>query len=100
MLRAGVGRVISARVSTSNTTQQSLLLEVEALVAALMGDDLPAEVASITERLEAATDGGDGLPTAAIDDVRNAIKLVRNGRPCAAVSSLLSARVNLGAPPR
>ncbi|MGH3696713.1 MAG: hypothetical protein ACRDRX_22465 [Pseudonocardiaceae bacterium] len=87
-------------MSASNTTQQSLLLEVEALVAALMGDDLPAEVASTVERLEAATDAGHDLPAAAVGDVRNAIELVRSGRPCAAVSSLLSARVHLGAPPR
>lgn len=87
-------------MSASNTTQQSLLLEVEALVAALMGDALPAEVTSITERLEAAADPGDGLPAAAVDDVRNAIGLVRNGQPCAAVSALLTARTALGAPPR
>jgi hypothetical protein len=87
-------------VSASNTTQQSLLLEVEALVAALMGDALPAEIRSIAERLEAAVDDGEDIPAAAIDDVRSAIGLVRNGQPCAAVSALLTARVALGAPPR
>jgi hypothetical protein len=87
-------------VSASNTTQQSLLLEVEALVAALMGDALPAEITSIMERLETATDQGEDIPAAAIDDIRNAIRLVRNAQPCAAVSALLSARLELGAPPR
>jgi hypothetical protein len=87
-------------VSASNTTQQSLLLEVEALVAALMGDALPAEIKSIAERLEAAVDEGGNIPLPASDDVRSAIRLVRNGQPCAAVSALLTARAALGAPPR
>jgi hypothetical protein len=87
-------------VSASNTTQQSLLHEVEALVAALMGDALPAEITSIAERLEAAADQGDDVPAGAIEEVHSAIRLVRNGQPCAAVSALLSARLELGAPPR
>ena len=87
-------------MSASSTTEQGLLLEVEALVAALMGDALPAEVTSITDRLEAAADNGEGIPASAIDDVRNAVRLVRNGQPCAAVSALLLARTELGAPPR
>jgi hypothetical protein len=70
------------------------------MVAALMGDALPAEITSITERLEAVAVHGDGVPPAAIDEVRSAIRLVRNGQPCAAVSALLSARLELGAPPR
>ena len=61
---------------------------------------LPAEITSITERLEATAVHGDGIPAAAIDEVRSAIRLVRNGQPCAAVSALLSARLELGAPPR
>ena len=87
-------------MSVSNTTQQSLLLEVEALVAALMGDALPAEITSIAERLETAVDEAGDIPAAATDDIRSAIRLVRNGQPCAAVSALLSARVGLGAPSR
>ena len=87
-------------MSASNTTQQSLLQEVETLVAALMGDALPAEITSIAERLEAAADHGDDISAAAIDEVRSALRLVRNGQPCAAVSALLSARLELGAPPR
>ncbi|HYZ35378.1 MAG TPA: hypothetical protein VE673_01445 [Pseudonocardiaceae bacterium] len=87
-------------MSASHTTQQSLLHEVEAMVAALMGDALPAEIRSIAERLEAAADHGGDIPTAAVEEVHSAIKLVRNGQPCAAVSALLSARLELGAPPR
>ena len=87
-------------MSASNTTQQSLLQEVETLVAALMGDALPAEITSTAERLEAAADRGDDISAAAIEEVRSAIRLVRNGQPCAAVSALLSARMELGAPPR
>lgn len=87
-------------MSASNTTQQSLLHEVEALVAALMGDALPAEITSIAERLKAAADQGDDVPAGAIEEVHSAIRLVRNGQPCAAVSALLSARLELGAPPR
>jgi hypothetical protein len=65
-----------------------------------MGDALPAEITSIAERLKAAADQRDDVPSAAIDEVRSAIRLVRNGQPCAAVSALLSARSELGAPPR
>jgi hypothetical protein len=65
-----------------------------------MGDALPAEITSIAERLEAAADQGDDVPAGAIEEVHSAIRLVRNGQPCAAVSALLSARSELGAPPR
>ena len=65
-----------------------------------MGDALPAEITSTAERLEAAADRGDDISAAAIEEVRSAIRLVRNGQPCAAVSALLSARMELGAPPR
>jgi hypothetical protein len=68
------------------------------LVAALMGDALPAEVSTVVDRLEQAADHGNGLPPAAIEQVRSAIMLVRRGQPCAAVSALLGARSELGAP--
>jgi hypothetical protein len=84
----------------ANSGQQGFLSEVEALVAALMGDALPAEVTSLTDQLEAAAGQGDGACPDAVNDVRNAVKLVRNGQPCAAVSALLSARLALSAPPR
>jgi hypothetical protein len=87
-------------VSTSHTTQQTFLLEIEALVAGLMGDAKPAEIMSLVDQLEATLDGGEDIPLAAITDVRSAIELVRDSRPCAAVSALLAARSTLGAPPR
>jgi hypothetical protein len=90
--------VRSSRVSASHTTEQTLLREVETLVAALMGDALPAEVSTVVDRLEQAADHGNGLPAAAIEQVRSAITLVRRGQPCAAVSALLCARTELGAP--
>jgi hypothetical protein len=65
-----------------------------------MGDALPAEITFITERLETAADHADRVPATAIEDVQNAIKLVRNSQPCAAVSALLNARAALGAPTR
>jgi hypothetical protein len=90
---------LSTHVSASDTAQQNLLLELEALVAALMGDALPTEITSIVDRLEAAVDQQGGLPAAAIDEVRRAIGLVRGGQPCAAVSALLAARSELATPP-
>ena len=94
----GYSGVRSARVSASHTTEQYLLHEVETLVAALMGDALPAEVTTIVDRLEQAADQGNDLPAAAVEQVRSAVALVRRGQPCAAVSALLSARSELGAP--
>jgi len=79
-------------VSASDTAQQNLLVELEALVAALLGDTTPAEITSIVDRLEAAADRQGEFPAAAIDEVRRAIGLVRSGQPCAAVSALLAAR--------
>jgi hypothetical protein len=90
---------LSANVSASDTAQHNLLLELEALVAALMGDALPAEITSIVGRLEAAADHQGELPAAVIDEVRRAIGLVRSGQPCAAVSALLAARSELATPP-
>ncbi|MGH3670983.1 MAG: hypothetical protein ACRDSH_10155 [Pseudonocardiaceae bacterium] len=85
-------------MSAPHTTEQTLLREVETLVAALMGDALPAEVSTIVDRLEQAADHGNDLPAAAIEQVRSAVTLVRRGQPCAAVRALLRARSELGIP--
>ena len=66
-------------------------------MAALMAGAQPAEVTPIVDRLEAAAGQGDGVPAAAIEQVRKAIELVRGGQPCAAVSALLSARSEIDA---
>jgi hypothetical protein len=87
-------RVLSRFVSESN-----LLLEMEALVTALLGDALPAQITAVVDRLEAAADYGDGMPPAMVDEVRAAVRLVRNGQPCAGISALLSVRTGLGASP-
>ena len=95
------GRVPSARVSASHTTaQQSLLSDVEALVAALMGDAPVAELIEITNRIAVAVDYWDDIPAGAIADLRSAIDLMHGGQACATVSALLAARSELGASPR
>lgn len=94
-------RVPSSRVSTSQTTaQQSLLHDVEALVAALMGDAPVAELIAITNRIAAAVEYWDDIPAGAISELRSAIDLMHGGQACATVSALLAARSELGAPPR
>jgi hypothetical protein len=93
------GRVLSARVSASHTTaQQSLLNDVEALVAALMGDAPVAELIEITNRIAAAVEYWDDIPAGAIADLRSAIDLMRGGQACATVSALLAARSELTVP--
>jgi hypothetical protein len=95
------GRVPSARVSTSQTTaQQSLLHDVEALIAAIMGDAPVPELIEITNRIAAAVKYWDDIPAGAISELRSAIDLMCGGQACATVSALLAARSELGAPPR
>ncbi|HVE95626.1 MAG TPA: hypothetical protein VNA67_01350 [Pseudonocardiaceae bacterium] len=86
-------------MSASHTTQPDLSHEVDALVAALMGDAQPAEVTSLVDRLEAVLAQGRDVPAAVISEVRSAIELVRGGQPCAAVSALLAARSELSVMP-
>jgi hypothetical protein len=85
-------------VSSSHTTQQTLLRELEALIAALLGDAPPAEVASLAGQLRTAVDGGVEIPEAALTEIRSAIRLVRGGQMCATVSALLAARSELTMP--
>lgn len=93
------GRVLSARVSASHTTaQQSLLNDVEALVAALMGDAPVAELIEITNRIAVAVEYWDDIPAGAVADLRSAIDLMRGGQACATVSALLAARSELTVP--
>ncbi|HEY3691398.1 MAG TPA: hypothetical protein VGL46_14060 [Pseudonocardiaceae bacterium] len=88
-------------MSASHTTaQQSLLSDVEALVAALMGDAPVAELIEITNRIAVAVDYWDDIPAGAIADLRSAIDLMHGGQACATVSALLAARSELGASPR
>jgi hypothetical protein len=82
-------------VSALSTTQQSLLLDVDALVAALLGDTSPEQVTAIVDRLEAAADYGNGISPGAVDEVRTAIRLVRSRQPCAGIDALLAVRSEL-----
>jgi hypothetical protein len=49
-------------VSRSDTAQQGLLRDVEALVAAIMVDAPLAELIAITDRIAAAVDHWDEIP--------------------------------------
>lgn len=84
-----------------HTTARSLWLELDSLVATLMGEASPDAVNSSVTRLETALqariESGDTAITAcAVDEVRSAIDLLRGGKSCAAVSALLAARSALG----
>jgi hypothetical protein len=92
---------IVAAVSASSTTQQDLLVVVDALVGALMAHLPPAEITSVVDRLEGILRRqGSKIPMAAFTELRLAIELVRSGQPCAAVSALIAARSELRATPR
>jgi hypothetical protein len=86
-------------VSRSDTAQQGLVRDVEALVAAIMVDAPLAELIAITGRIAAAVDHWDEIPAGAITELRSAIDLMRGGKACATVSALLAARSQLTTPP-
>ena len=65
-----------------------------------MVDAQSVKITTFVHQLQFTLYHGQEIPLAAITDVRSAIELVRDGRPCAAVSALLAARSTLGAPPR
>jgi hypothetical protein len=52
-------------VSRSDTAQQGLLRDVDALVAAIMADAPLAELIAITDRIAAAVDHWDEIPPSA-----------------------------------
>jgi hypothetical protein len=88
-------------VSASDTTaQQSLLRDVEAMVAAILVDAPLAEFIAVTNRITAAVDYWDGIPAHALAQLRSAIDLHYNGKTCATVNALLIARSELNAPQR
>jgi hypothetical protein len=86
-------------VSRSDTAQQGLVRDVEALVAAIMVDAPLAELIAITGRVAAAVDHWDEIPGGAITELRSAIDLMRGGKACATVSALLAAHSELNTPP-
>ena len=82
------------------TTQQDLLHDVEALVAAIMADAPVAELIAITDRIAAAIDYWDDIPAGAIAELQSAIDLMCGGKACATISALLIARSELNNPTR
>ncbi|MGH3784464.1 MAG: hypothetical protein ACRDRO_28550 [Pseudonocardiaceae bacterium] len=82
------------------TAQQSLRRDVEALIAALMGDAPMPEIIAFTDRIAAAVEYWDDIPAGAIAELRSAIDLMHGGQACATVSALLAARSELGERPR
>jgi hypothetical protein len=67
-------------VSRSDTAQQGLVRDVEALVAAIMVDAPLAELIAITGRIAAAVDHWDEIPAGAITELRSAIDMMRGGK--------------------
>ncbi|MBV9162829.1 MAG: hypothetical protein JO309_07300 [Pseudonocardiales bacterium] len=85
-------------MSESNIAKQRLLVEVDALVAAIMGDAPLSEVVPIVDRIGAAVDHWHEIPPAAIAELRSAIDLLYGGHACATLSALLSAHSELTRP--
>ncbi len=92
------GGVSASDTTASETTQQRLIRDVDALVAALMADAPVAELVRITDRIAAATDQWDNIPPYAIVELRSAVDLMLGGRGCATINALLAARSELTAP--
>lgn len=88
-------RVPSPGVNVSHTTtaQQTLLHDVEALVAAILAEAPIPDLVTITNRIAIAVDHWNGIPAAAIAELRSAIDLMCGGKTsCATISALLAAR--------
>ncbi|MDQ4104253.1 MAG: hypothetical protein M3186_11275 [Actinomycetota bacterium] len=86
-------------MSASHTVRQSLVLDVEALVSAIMEDAPVEKLIPIVGRLAEAVDHWDEIPQAAVAELRSAVDLMRGGQACATVSALLAARSELNTPP-
>ncbi|HWR49155.1 MAG TPA: hypothetical protein VN327_16325 [Pseudonocardiaceae bacterium] len=85
-------------MSVPESTQQSLVLDVDALVSAVMGEAPLAEVIPIVDRIKAAVDQWNEIPAGVIAELRAAIDLMWGGRACATISALLVARSGLNVP--
>lgn len=86
-------------MSVSDTAQQDLRLDIDALVNAFMADAPLTEIIPIVDRIGAAMDYWDGIPASAVAELRSAIDLMRGGQSCATISALLTARAELSTPP-
>ncbi len=63
-----------------------------------MADAPLAEIIPIVDRIQAAVDHWDEIPSSAIVELRSAIDLMRGGQACATVSALLAAHSELNMP--
>lgn len=96
----GNQRLLSVCMSGSGATQQSLLRDVDALVAAFMSDAPLGEIIPLVDRIATAADHWGDIPDRAIIELRSAIELMCEGKACATISALLAARSQLIPPPR
>jgi hypothetical protein len=87
-------------MSGPGATQQSLLRDVDALVAAFMSDAPLDEIIPLVDRIATAADHWGDIPDHAITELRSAIDLMCQGKACATISALLAARSQLIPPPR
>lgn len=85
-------------MSAPQSTQQSLVLDVDTLVSAVMADAPLEEIIPIVDRIKAAVDHWDGIPGSAITELRSAVDLMWGGQACATISALLVARSELTVP--
>lgn len=96
----GDQRLRSVCMSGSDTTQQNLVRDVDALVAAFMSDAPLDDIVPLVDRIATAADHWDDIPDRAIIELRSAIDLMCEGKACATISALLAARSELIPPPR
>jgi hypothetical protein len=87
---------MSRAVTGPESTRLDLPREVEQLLATLLAEPRPADLTPDADRLEAAVEAAGNAAPEAVDELRSAIALVRDGQPCAAVSALLAARSVIG----
>ncbi|MGH3855299.1 MAG: hypothetical protein ACRDR6_17765 [Pseudonocardiaceae bacterium] len=67
-------------------------------MSAILAEAPLAEIIPIVDRIKAAVEHWDGIPAAAITELRSAIDLVWGGQACAAISALLVAHSELNVP--
>ncbi len=95
----GNQRLRLVRMGGPRTTPQSLLRDVDALVAAFMSDAPLYEIIPLVDRIATAADHWCDIPDHVITELRSAIDLMCQGKACATISALLAARSQLIPPP-
>lgn len=92
-------RVPLGYVSVPESTQQSLVRDVDALVSAVLAEAPLTEIIPIVDRIKVSVDQWGEIPAGTIAELRSAIDLMWGGRACATISALLLARSGLNVPP-